>query len=129
AARAAASQWNAYQRSDFRMSDSHPSRGGAAASVELQTVDLSAMPRVLRRITATAAEHPWRMTLAIVAALASTVASLTLPHLFGGAVDRAHEMLTAGPARTEAARQALLVTAGLVIVASTVRGLLQMYTG
>ena len=111
------------------MSDSHPSRGGAAASVELQTVDLSAMPRVLRRITAMAAEHPWRMTLAILAALASTVASLALPHLFGGAVDRAHEMLSAGPARADAARQALLVTAGLVIVASTVRGLLQMYSG
>ena len=55
--------------------------------------------------------------------------SLTLPKLFGNAVDQATRLLTQGPGMAEEARNALLVTAGLVILASSLRGFLTGFGG
>ncbi|MDB5483831.1 MAG: ABC-type multidrug transport system, ATPase and permease component [Caulobacteraceae bacterium] len=131
---------------------SAPSGDGALASADSeQTVDVRAMPRVLRRIAVEAVRQaPWRVVLAMGASLAAAVASLSLPRLFGHAVNQAQRLLgIASRARDAAhatavhaagasadtlraaglaqeARHALLVTAGLVILATLVRGLTTM---
>jgi ATP-binding cassette, subfamily B, multidrug efflux pump len=100
-------------------------------------IDVSAMPRVLRRIAGDALRlAPARATLAAAASLAGALASLALPRLFGAAVNQARALLGAAtregsPAATHAllsgqARHALLVSAVLVILATTVRGLTAM---
>jgi ATP-binding cassette subfamily B multidrug efflux pump len=131
---------------------SSPSGDGAPASAEPeQTVDVKAMPRVLRRIAVEAVRQaPPRVALAMAASLGAAVASLSLPRLFGRAVNEAHRLLGIA-SRTRAAahataihatgasadtlraaalaheaRHALLATAGLVILATLVRGLMSM---
>ncbi|MFN3512948.1 MAG: ABC transporter ATP-binding protein [Phenylobacterium sp.] len=112
------------------MGDSPPSRRGAeptdSASIR---VDVRQMPRVLQRIAALAMRYPRRMALAIGCSLGSAVASLTLPRLFGQAVDHAQAMLAAGAAQAAEAQGALWTTALLVLAATVVRGLLTMYAG
>jgi len=104
----------------------------APADPKKPEIDVSAMPRVLRRIGAEAARlEPWRVSLAMAASLGAAVASLTLPRLFGGAVNQAQKLLritTGGHAAAQAheAREALLLTACLVILATLTRGLLTM---
>jgi ATP-binding cassette subfamily B multidrug efflux pump len=86
-------------------------------------IDVSAMPRVLRRIAIEAARQaPARVALAVGASLGAAVASLSLPRLFGRAVNEARSL----PHLTGDARHALLITAGLVILATTLRGLMTM---
>ncbi|MDP3855119.1 ABC transporter ATP-binding protein [Phenylobacterium sp.] len=87
------------------------------------------MPRVLQRITLLALKYPGRVSLAIVCSLGSAVASLTLPRLFGNAVDQAQVLLTAGAAHAGDAQAALWGTALLVIAATVVRGLMTMAAG
>ncbi len=87
------------------------------------------MPRVLQRITALALKYPGRVSLAIACSLGSAVASLTLPRLFGAAVDQAQVLLTAGAAQASEAQAALWGTALLVIAATVVRGLMTMAAG
>src|SRR5580693_6370768 len=90
----------------------------APADPEKPEIDVSAMPRVLRRIGATAArQEPWRVVLAMAASLGAAMASLSLPRLFGGAVNQAQKLLRiAGgghvAAQAHQAREALLLTAG-----------------
>jgi ATP-binding cassette subfamily B protein len=111
--------------------DSRPEEEATAdlRSFDSREIDLRAMPRVLTRIAALAFEHPVRLGIAAAAAFGSTVASLTIPKLLGGAVDHAHTLLVAGAARADEARHALLIAAGLVIAASLVRGLFIMIYG
>ncbi len=79
------------------------------------------MPRVLRRIVADAlARAPGRVAVAMGASLCAAVASLSLPGLLGQAVNTAR---TLGGAVGGEARHALLVTAGLVVLATAARGL------
>ncbi len=112
------------------MSDSHPSRRGAEPSdSEPIKVDVSQMPRVLQRITALALRYRGRMALAVLCSLGSAVASLTLPRLFGNAVDQAQILLREGAAHAAEAQTALWITAGLVIAATVVRGVLTMFAG
>jgi ATP-binding cassette subfamily B protein len=92
-------------------------------------VDVTAMPSVLARIAGLAMRYPERVALTVVTSLLGAVASLTLPRLFGRAVDQAHHLLAGGPADADAARQALLVSAGLVIAATAARGFLTMASG
>jgi ATP-binding cassette subfamily B protein len=66
------------------------------------------------------------MGLVAVTSLIGAAASLTLPRLFGRAVDQATNLLAGGEAQADAAREALLVSAGLVILATSVRGVLTM---
>ncbi len=89
-------------------------------------VDVKAMPRVVRRIVAAAvAAAPARVGLAVVASLGAALSSLTLPSLLGRAVDLARRL---GVAHPDAAvlRRELLITAVLVVAATTVRGLFTM---
>ncbi|HEY9217724.1 MAG TPA: ABC transporter ATP-binding protein [Phenylobacterium sp.] len=114
------------------MSDSTPSgRGGAAAdsAPSFGQVDVKAMPGVLKRIIALAMHYPGRVALAVGCSLGAAVASLTLPKLFGHAVDQSTKLLAAGATHADEARNALLITAGLVILASTVRGFLTGFAG
>lgn len=118
---------------------SSPSGDGAPASAEPDkttaekpSIDFKAMPRVLRRIALEAIRQaPWRVVLAVGASLGAAVASLSLPRLFGRAVNEVHRLSGialrghAGPLAHEA-RHALLVTAALVILATLVRGLMTM---
>lgn len=110
------------------MSDSPPGRRGAALS-DAQTVDVSAMPYVLARIAGLAMRYPGRVALTIFTSLFAAAASLALPRLLGRAVDEAQHMLAGGAAYADAARHALLVTALLVIAATTLRGLLTAAAG
>ena len=100
------------------MSESHPSRRGAGPSDSGSIkVDVSEMPRVLQRITALSLRYPGRMAVAIGCSLGAAVASLTLPRLFGGAVDQAQALLEGGAAHASEAQAALWGTALLVIAA------------
>ena len=110
------------------MSDSPPERRGAALS-DAQTVDVSAMPAVLARIAGLALRYPGRVALTILTSMLGAAASLTLPRLFGRAVDQAHHLLAGGAALAAEARHALLVSAGLVIAATVARGLLTAAAG
>jgi ATP-binding cassette subfamily B protein len=142
---------------------SSPSGDGASASAqttsgepskrlqENTSIDVTAMPRVLRRIAVEAARQaPWRVVLTMLASLGAAAASLSLPSLFGQAVNEAHRLLGIASRTRDAAhaaalhalgastdtlhaaalahgaRRALLVTAGLVILATLVRGLMTM---
>lgn len=125
-----ASQSVPYWVMAFAMNDSRLSRRGPEAVVSGPAkVDVSQMPRVLRRITALALRYPGRMALAIGCSLGSAVASLTLPGLFGAAVDQAQTLLSAGAAHAPEARDALWGIAILVIAATVVRGVLTMLAG
>lgn len=110
------------------MSDSPP-EGRSAALSDVPTVDVTAMPSVLARIAGLAMRYPGRVALTVLASLGAAVASLTLPRLFGRSVDQAQALLTDGAAHADAARQALVVSAGLVIAATVARGLLTMWSG
>ncbi|CAN5544947.1 ABC transporter ATP-binding protein [soil metagenome] len=112
------------------MSDSHPSRRGAAsADSEPIQVDVKTMPRVLQRIVGLAFHYPWLVSLAMAASLGAALASLALPRLLGRAVDQAHGLLIQGAAHAGEARHALLVTAAFVIGATLVRGAMTMWSG
>ncbi|HVI32313.1 ABC transporter ATP-binding protein [Phenylobacterium sp.] len=110
------------------MSDSPP-QGRSAALSDVQTVDVTAMPSVLARIAGLAMRYPGRVALTVLASLGAAVASLTLPRLFGRSVDQAQALLADGAAHADAARSALVVSAGLVIAATVARGLLTMWSG
>ena len=112
------------------MSESHPSRRGAGPSDSGSIkVDVSEMPRVLQRITALSLRYPGRMAVAIGCSLGAAVASLTLPRVFGGAVDQAQALVEGGAADASEAQAALWGTALLVIAATVIRGLLTMMSG
>ncbi|MFZ3007700.1 MAG: ABC transporter ATP-binding protein [Phenylobacterium sp.] len=87
------------------------------------------MPRVLQRIVGLAFNYPWLVALAMAASLGAALASLALPRLLGRAVDQAHGLLLQGATHGDQARQALLITAGLVIGATIVRGAMTMWSG
>ena len=133
------------------MSQSHGAPARPPASADAQLIDVKAMPRVLRRIVGDGLRlAPGRVALAIGASLGAAAASLTLPKLFGRAVNEAQRLLgiaTRSHAAVHAtavhavgaradtlqaatlaaqARHALMVSAILVIAASAMRGLLSM---
>jgi ATP-binding cassette subfamily B protein len=120
------------------MSDSIDARGGASERDPSRPIDVKAMPRVLQRIVVMVlSQQPLQMTLAVLCSLGAAVATLMVPRLFGRAVDQAKSLLTAvthAQAAHETAAQvaalaaqakhALLISAILVIVASSIRGVL-----
>jgi ATP-binding cassette subfamily B protein len=123
------------------------SSGGAAVSAPARpqspSINVRAMPRVLRRIVVLAlGASPWRVALAVAASLGSALAALTLPKLFGHAVDQvqglllsveraraAHAPAAVIGAQTDRAEQALLISAVLIVAASAVRGVLTGFGG
>ena len=85
--------------------------------------------KVLRRITAMAFRHRWRMAVAIVATLCAGFFQLQVPQFLGRAIDQAHGLLgdaAAGAASRSAAEEALLGTALLLLGAAIARGLCTM---
>ncbi len=93
-------------------------------------MDVAALPRVIPRILALAFnQRRSRAAMAVLASVAATIFSILLPKLLGGAVDQAHHLLGAGAAHADAARQALWLTAGLIVGAASLRGLLTMVSG
>jgi ATP-binding cassette subfamily B protein len=105
------------------MSDSTGGGGEPLAPPDAVTIDVKAMPQVLRRITVKAIrEAPWRVAVAVVCSLGAVLAGLALPSLLGHAVQvvQRHDL---AQARTE-----LLVTAGLAVLATAVRGILTATT-
>ncbi len=125
------------------MSDSTDARGGASQRDTSRPIDVKAMPRVLRRITAMAIrQDPLRVTLAVACSLGAAIAGLTLPKLFGHAVDQAQLLLKAAQHAqlihasvaqaaqlAHASQHALWISAILVVAASSVRGLATGYGG
>ena len=109
------------------MSVSRPSLRGAAE--DSASIDMSSAPRVLRRIIGLALRYRGLTALAIGCSIGAALFSLTLPKLFGHAVDQAHQLLAGGAANADAAQDALLFTALLVIAAASLRGLLTGYGG
>ena len=98
----------------------------AEAEIHRMTADFSldAVPRVLGRLTRLALNYPGRSALAVGSALGTAVLNLVTPRLLGGAVDQAHLVLAGSQADRAATGTALLVTAGLIVLASSARGLL-----
>ena len=104
---------------------------------------MKAMPRIVRRIVALAFRtDPFQVILAMFCSLVAAVAGLTVPRLFGSAVNQVAALLQglnhAKHIHETAAQQAtllhnsemsLLVTAGLVILTTTVQGLLVGFGG
>lgn len=135
--------------SDFTGAQGGASQGDSArpASDRAQPadpqIDVKAMPQVLRRITAMAfRQEPGRVAVAIACSLGAAIAGLTLPKLFGHAVDQAQVLLRAVEharlAHMDAGQVAALITrskhalwisAILVVIASSARGLLTGYGG
>lgn len=101
-------------------------RGGAPDGAP--TVDVSAMPRVLARIARLALRYRGCLALTSATSLLAAAASLALPRLLGRSVDDALHM-AAQAGQGDAARQALLVSAVLIVVATAARGLLTAVSG
>ncbi|MBX4906732.1 MULTISPECIES: ABC transporter ATP-binding protein [Rhizobium] len=79
----------------------------------------------LVRITVMAFRHPWQAGLAIGATLIASTFQLMIPRLLGRAVDHT-QMAMGGGAAGQAAQDALLTTALLLLGASVLRGLFTM---
>ncbi|TWF54438.1 ABC transporter ATP-binding protein [Neorhizobium alkalisoli] len=77
---------------------------------------------ILTRITVMAFRHPWQAGAAIGATLIASAFQLTIPRLLGQAVDNTQVALTGGAAG-QAAQDALLTTALLLLGASVLRGI------
>jgi ATP-binding cassette subfamily B multidrug efflux pump len=111
------------------VTDSPPTSVKAAAP----TIDVSAMPRVLRRIVIMAIKaDPLQVAFAILCSLGAAAAGLTTPKLFGHAFDQVAKLLVVA-AHANAGQQsvldasserALIFTALLVIAVSAARGIL-----
>ncbi|HEY2709753.1 MAG TPA: ABC transporter ATP-binding protein [Caulobacteraceae bacterium] len=102
------------------------------------TIDVKAMPHILRRIVVMAFKiDPVQVALAMLCSLGAAVAGLTVPRLFGSSVNqithllttvmdaRAHHLsLAAQAALKTQSVHALWFAAGLVVLATTVQGIL-----
>ncbi len=77
---------------------------------------------ILTRITVMAFRHPWQASLAIGATLVASAFQLAIPRLLGQAVDSTQGVLSGG-SEGQAAQDALLTTALLLLGASVMRGL------
>ena len=71
--------------------------GGGLAGVEVKPeIDVKAMPHILRRIVFLALKvDPFPVAFAMVCSLVAAVAGLTVPRLFGGAVNKVAALLKA----------------------------------
>jgi len=119
------------------------SSGGPAGVQVRPEIDVKAMPRILRRIVVLAFRtDPFQVVLAMVCSLVAAVAGLTVPRLFGGAVNKVaallkalnhakqiHESAAQQVALLHHSQDSLLVVAGLVILTTTVQGLLVGFGG
>lgn len=82
--------------------------------------------RTLLRISRMAFDHPWRMTLAIVATILAAIAQIVIPRLIGDAVDNAQGILGDLSLSETSASNALVITAWWLFAVSVFRGLVTM---
>jgi ATP-binding cassette subfamily B protein len=121
------------------MSDSHGAPSGASLDEALRPeIDVKAMPNIIRRIVVMAFRvDPVQVALAMGCSLGAAVAGLTVPRLFGSAINQVQSLLKvvlhAQQVHVAAAQQALLQSqsvhalwtfAGLMIAMTTVQGIL-----
>jgi len=93
-------------------------------------LDLRSTPRIIGRVIALVKPYKRRLIFATVASLGATVFNLAVPRLLGSAVDQIHVLFEKPTHSVEnASLHALLITSLLIIVATGVRGLLQMVSG
>jgi ATP-binding cassette subfamily B multidrug efflux pump len=109
------------------MTETQPASAGAV--MRSLGLDLSEAPRLLGRVIGLVLRYPGRVAVATFASLAATICNLLTPGLLGHAVDQAHALLRGRDVAEGMALLALAQTAGLVLLAATVRGLLQMTSG
>jgi ATP-binding cassette subfamily B multidrug efflux pump len=105
-------------------SSAKPAARIAAPPQHSEKIDVQAMPQILGRLTRLAARYPWHCTAAILCALGAAIFNLIMPRLLGHAIDQTTHLLAAVKGDLPAARQALLLTAALIVGACTVRGIL-----
>lgn len=91
-------------------------------------IDKARAPAILWRVVRQAARYRGRFTLAMTACLGAALANLALPRLLGRAVDQAVEIVSRGNPGA-AALSPVAGTALLLVVASGLRGVLQMTAG
>src|ERR1700694_4318245 len=121
------------------MADSHGAPSGASLDEAFRPeIDVKAMPNIIRRIVVMAFKvDPVQVALAMGCSLGAAVAGLTVPRLFGAAINQIQALLNvvlhARLAHEAAAQQVLLQSrsmhalwtfAGLMIVMTTVQGIL-----
>jgi ATP-binding cassette subfamily B multidrug efflux pump len=108
-----------------------PSRTDRVTFAELrpaEVLDVSAMPRILRRVLGLAWRYPGRMILATMATLGAAAMSLMLPRLLGKSVDQAHLLLDRH-AQFGTGWHGLGVSAALIFGTAILRGLFKMIAG
>jgi len=121
------------------MSDSQGAPSGASLDEALRPeIDVKAMPNIIRRIVLMAFKvDPVQVALAMGCSLGAAVAGLTVPRLFGSAINQAQALLkVVVHARAEhvplaklallqaQSMHALWIAAGLILLATTIQGLL-----
>jgi ATP-binding cassette subfamily B multidrug efflux pump len=99
-----------------------PPFGRSAAPSLADTVDVRTLPAVLNRIARLALRYPVRLTLTLATSLLAAMAALAVPRLLGRAIDQTVLLLSQDAA--QAAGRALWVSALLVVLATTLRGVL-----
>ncbi|MDB5776053.1 MAG: ABC-type multidrug transport system, ATPase and permease component [Herbaspirillum sp.] len=97
---------------------------GPAVPRHADRIDMQAMPQVLGRLMRLAGRHPWHCALAILCALGAAIFNLIMPRLLGQAIDQTTHLLAAAQSNLPLARNALSLTAGLIVGACAVRGVL-----
>jgi ATP-binding cassette subfamily B multidrug efflux pump len=90
-----------------------------------EVVDVSAMPRTLRRVVGLALRYPGRFAFATCATLGAAGISLLLPRLLGAAVDRSHGLLGRGLSFAATSHELGAVAVSIWSL-SILRGLLRM---
>jgi ATP-binding cassette subfamily B protein len=98
----------------------HPSRDDSAPPAAARPAG------VFGRIFGEALAHPWGLAATVATSVAGAVANLVVPRLIGRLVDQVHGLLSVGAAAASHAREALVASALLMILATTGRGVLAM---
>jgi ATP-binding cassette subfamily B protein len=92
-------------------------------------IDPREAPRILLRVVALGLRYRARFILAIVASVGASFFGLVAPKLLGHAVDQADQLLRLNGGNDRAALRGLTATALLILVTSSLRGVLQMASG
>ena len=108
---------------------SAPRPESTRAIVESLGIDPREAPRILARVIGLGLRYRGRFVFAILASVGASFFSLVSPKLLGHAVDQADHLLRQHGGDDHAAMRALVGTAGLVLLSSVLRGLLQMVSG
>jgi len=104
----------------------HYSASQAIASLGIDTTRASG---ILYRVVSQAFRYPVRFTLAMLACLGAALANLMLPRLLGQAVDQIIAVPRDHSFGATTALEPVAVTAGLLVTAAALRGVLQMTAG